>query len=140
VSRLNSQSPANISLTYVGAGQVSNSSNVDVMVAGTDVWNSWQWATGAIATTVPASNGTFYYGYGSLPNSGTVYINYAMVVIAPDQKNMSSNDAVKTIMHELGHVYGMGHSYELNSLMSRYGVKEGKVYTYDYNEFRRMYP
>ena len=90
-----------------------------------------------IATTIPRStSGTFYYGYNTLPQSGTIYINFAMIWYNPDfHSDMAGANGNRTAMHEMLHVFGMGHYYG-SSLTNG----AASLTAYDAEQFRLMYP
>ena len=139
-NNIKNQSPSNIGASYLGAGSYSPTSNVDVSRPDQETWNRLGLGGLALATTAPASNGNFYYNYASMPNSGTVYVNYALVMFHPSTNNMQQSEAISTVMHEFCHVFGMGHTANQNSILSASGVGSTRLGSFDISEFRRMYP
>ncbi len=140
IALLNSQSPSNIVVRNASTGQ-----KVEVMSPASSSWNSLVTDGTAIATTIPRSNlGTFYYGYGDLPanSSSTISINYAMIWYNPSQDaSIGGQWHNRIAMHEMLHVFGMGHAYGMASLTdATYNYTSTTLTQYDINEFKRMYP
>lgn len=134
VNRVNSQSPSNIQCLVT----TFDTSNVDVMQFSSDTWDAHGYNGIAIAVAVPRNeSGFYYYTTDTIPASGRIYINYAQIGYNPGGSILSNDEWVNTIMHELLHVYGMGHTgnYSVISVPSI-----SYLTSYDIDEFERMYP
>ncbi len=122
-----------------------SSSNVDYIIPGAKSWEEVATIMNGtiVATTVPKSTkGVFYIGYDSLPYNQTVEINYAMVWYNPDYNSeMGGSNGNWTAMHEMLHVFGMGHYRNGPSLTNdQYSPKSASLTSYDAEQFRIMYP
>lgn len=117
-------------------------SNVRYSVPNKSSWETFNFGT-VFATTIPRSTqGTFYYGFNSLPPSGTIYINFAMIWYNPAyEPEMSGAFGNRMAMHEMLHVFGMGHYRDGVSLTNdRTPSTSTSLSAYDAEQFRTMYP
>lgn len=116
-------------------------SNVRFSVPNKTSWDTFNFGF-AIATTIPRSTaGTFYYGYNSLPYSGTIAIDFAMIWYNPTYDSaMGGSYGNRTAMHEMLHVFGMGHYYGASLTNLTYSPTSTTLTAYDAEQFRLMYP
>lgn len=137
VNRVNSQSPSNIQCLVT----TFDTSNVDVMQFSSDTWDAHMYNGNAIAVAVPRNeSGFYYYTTDQFPSSGTIFINYAQIGYNPGGSILSNDEWISTIMHELLHVYGMGHAYLLGTNSVTNNITNDNLTSYDIDEFERMYP
>ena len=102
-----------------------NSSNVDLATASSSWWKEHVNQSSVLAITVPSYNGKQVFSPKDFGYSKDyVHIKYSGVFFNPSSgssavKNVkeSENKQTNVIMHEMGHVYGMGHVNNSGSLM-----------------------
>ena len=92
-------------------------SNVDLVSASSDWWSSHVSNPLAIAMTVPTdTNGLTIWNSTDASNSNG-QISYAAIYFNPSGMGLDNTEKLQTIVHEIGHVYGMGHTSRTDSIM-----------------------
>lgn len=109
VALMNKQTPSNIQVTK----EVGNVFYIQTTQSG---WSELNLARNAEATTAPkAIDGTVYYGYDQLKD-GTTKIDGATIIYPPEGYGATKKDHNYIAMHEMLHVFGLGHKTSLPSM------------------------
>ncbi len=118
-------------------------SNVDLATPSQSWWDSHVNDVGTAAITAITYNGKQIFKASDLGNSRNVQISYANIYINPfTAYAVSSNESKQTniLMHELGHVYGMGHTpTNNNTLMFNYATTITQLTSYDISVMSSFY-
>lgn len=106
---MNKQTPSNIQVT----NKVGNVFYIQTTQSG---WDELNLSSNAEATTAPkAIDGTVYYGYDQLKD-GTTKIDGATIIYPPEGYGATKANHNYIAMHEMLHVFGLGHKKTLPSL------------------------
>jgi hypothetical protein len=120
-------------------------SNVDLATTSSSWWRTYVGGNaGIIAYTVPVeTDGTWIYSATQVQNTtGYVHIVYAGIFFNPTTPSeVAKNDTMQlqTIVHEMGHVYGMGHTATTNSIMYYTVSTITQLTPYDINVMNSFY-
>ena len=123
------------------AGSITYS-NVDLSTASQAWWVQHN-PNYAEAMTVPYVNGQPIVNLSSLQaatSPGRVNVTYAAIMFNPIGPTGSDNSFINTVMHEIGHVYGMGHTGDPNSLMYGENTSVISLNSYDIGVMNSFYP
>lgn len=93
-------------------------SNVDIGTATQTWWKEHGHNEYAVACTVLTDTGGKQICTASDARYSTYQINYTNIFVEPGSvSDLDSTELLQTLVHEMGHVYGMGHTYRTDSIM-----------------------
>ena len=93
-------------------------SNVDIGTATQAFWNEHVGDPDVVGYTVPTDTGGRQIFKRSDARFSTCQISYANIFVEPGSvSDLDSTELLQTLVHEMGHVYGMGHTSRTDSIM-----------------------
>lgn len=115
-------------------------SNVDIGTATDSWWNSHASSIFTVAITIPTdTNGRQIFNATDAKYS-TRKIDYANIFVGSHSgDDLDSTELLQTLVHEMGHVYGMGHTLRTDSIMYPYVSHVTKLTQYDTDVMNSFY-
>lgn len=111
-----------------------DTSNLDLVTANQNFWNSENLGDGIIAITMPVDTNGRTIRTESDAIASTRKIKSAAIYFKPVTPSLIVNNStyqLQTVMHEIGHVYCMGHVFSGTTIMTPSPCSQTTLSTYD---------
>lgn len=125
VNKFHATSPSSVAATNVSSSAVAS---VNYQVASDSFWDTYVNSGYVTGYTVNMDNkGKHYYGYSDY-QAPLILLQGSRIFFNPNTdayRDLSYNDYIQLVMHELGHSFGMGHNIEVpynESIMTEGGL------------------